>query len=63
MYNRSTEQDKEKCLSKIAYRSKAEANARAEVFKALYGTKSYAYLCSICGCYHLATDKSPDNSF
>ena len=60
MYDDKLEQEKEKCLSKIAYKSKAEAQARAQAFRATYGTKSHAYLCKICGCYHLATQKYDD---
>ena len=60
MFKDKSEQEKEKCLSKIAYKSKQEAMARAQALRAVYGSKSYPYLCSICGCYHLATDKSPE---
>lgn len=60
MNNDRLEQEKEKCMSKIAYKNKAEAEKMAEAFKATYGTKSYAYLCKICGCYHLATQKYED---
>ncbi len=60
MYNEKNEQDEERCRSKIAYGSKAEAIARAQALRAVYGSKSYPYLCKVCGCYHLATDKSPD---
>ena len=61
MYNDDkSELEKEKCMAKIAYGTKAEATARAQALQAAYGSKSYPYLCKICGCYHLATDKSPD---
>ena len=60
MFNNDSEREKEICLSKIAYKSKVEAEKMAEAFKATYGTKSHAYLCKICGCYHLATQKYND---
>lgn len=61
MFRDNSEEQKEKCLSKIAYSSKSEALARASALRAVHGTKLYPYLCKYCGCYHLATDRS-DNS-
>jgi hypothetical protein len=48
------------CAEKLAFDTKKQANAIASVAMYRYGTKVYAYRCSYCELWHLASHQSED---